>query len=65
MNHLNMGKDNQDQQHLGTESDYRELKGAAEALISALEQYVEPKPGTPYMHRARLLEIKNKTKALL
>lgn len=29
------------------------------------EQYVEPKPGQPYMHRMRLLNINNKLKKLL
>ena len=42
-----------------------ELKIAAEKLVEAIEQYVEPKPGTPYMHRTKLLNIKNKVKELL
>ena len=43
----------------------QELSEAARELVSAVEQYVEPKPGQPYMHRMRLLNINNKLKKLL
>lgn len=39
-----------------------DLIDAAAALVEAVEQYVEPKPGTPYMHRSSLLAIKNRLK---
>ena len=41
------------------------LNAATKELISAVEQYVEPKPGTPYLHRTELLNTKNKVKSML
>ena len=41
------------------------LNAATKELISAVEQYVEPKPGTPYLHRTELLNIKNNLKTIL
>ena len=46
-------------------TEYLDLKFAARELVSAVEKYVEPKPGQPYMHRMRLLNINNKLKKLL
>ena len=46
------------------EARIRELMAANKALVTAVEQYVEPKPGTPYLHRSALLATKNKVKAL-
>ena len=46
------------------EARIRELAAANKSLIAAIEQYVEPKPGTQYMHRSALLAAKNKAKAL-
>lgn len=51
--------------HPDPEDELLEIKEAAAALVEAVEQYVEPKPGTPYMHRNKLLGIKNKLKKLL
>lgn len=45
--------------------EHLELKIAAEELVDAVEKYVEPKSGTPYMHRTTLLTIKNNLKKLL
>lgn len=44
------------------EFDRLDLAVAAENLVDAVEQYVEPKPGTPYMQRSTLLAIKNRLK---
>lgn len=44
------------------EFDRLDMADAAKKLVEAVEQYVEPKPGTPYMHRSSLLEIKNRLK---
>lgn len=41
------------------------LNAATKEFITAVEQYVEPKPGTPYLHRTELLNIKNNLKTLL
>lgn len=38
------------------------LKVACGKLINAVEQYVEPRPGTKYLHRSELLRIKNELK---
>lgn len=42
-----------------------DMRSLINELISAVEQYVEPKPGTRYMHRSKLLQIKNKVKELV
>ena len=42
-----------------------EILKLAKELVEAVEKYVEPKSGTPYMHRTTLLTIKNKLKKLL
>lgn len=47
------------------ESRIRELTAANKALVAAVEQYVEPKPGTPYLHRSALLKAKNDVKNIL
>lgn len=50
---------------------YRVIKDGSETdrairnLVDAVEQYVEPKPGTPYLHRSALLKAKNDVKAIL
>lgn len=44
------------------EAEYKKLRAATKELIEAVEQYAEPKSGTPYMHRTKLLAIKNKVK---
>ena len=49
----------------GYEQAKKDIVPPVQALIDAIEQYVEPKPGTPYMHRTKLLNIKNKVKELL
>ena len=41
------------------------LRKAASDLVDAVERYVEPKPGVPYMHRTTLLGVKNDLKKLL
>ena len=41
------------------------LKGAVHELISAVERYVEPKKGEPYLHRSQLLLIIGNLKELL
>jgi hypothetical protein len=37
----------------------------ARDLVNAVEKYVEPKPGDKYMHRTKVLAIKNKLKEML
>lgn len=34
-------------------------------MVNAVERYVEPKPGQPYLHRSELLRIKNDIKSTL
>lgn len=43
----------------------KKMKAGTRALIAAVEQYAEPKPGQPYLHRSELLRIKNETKQAL
>ena len=47
------------------ENRIRELTADCKTLIRAVEDYVEPKPGGDYMHRSKLLSIKNELKAKL
>ena len=47
------------------EARIRELTADARSLVEAVEGYVEPKPGGDYMHRSKLLSIKNELKAKL
>lgn len=46
------------------ETEYEKFSAAIKEFIEAVEQYAEPKPGTPYMHRTKLLAIKNKVKEI-
>ena len=41
------------------------MKKNTRALVDAVERYVEPKPGQPYLHRTALLRIKNEVKSTL
>ena len=43
----------------------KNIKAAAAGLVSAVERYVEPKPGDAFLHRNELLYIKNTVKELL
>lgn len=47
------------------ENRIRELTADCKTLVKAVEDYVEPKPGQEYIHRTRLLAIKNELKTKL
>jgi hypothetical protein len=47
------------------ENRIRELTAEARDLVNAVEKYVEPRPGDKYMHRTKVLAIKNKLKEML
>ena len=43
----------------------KKMKSGTRDLIKAVEQYVAPKPGEPYLHRSELLRILNQAKQSL
>ena len=47
------------------EARIRELTADARSLVEAVEGYVELKPGQEYIHRTRLLAVKNELKTKL